>query len=116
MIFFLFHIEIEGKCGWIIGGGAFHIEIEGKYGWIIGVGGKRYVAPPSQVIGGLPPLTPPPRPPLITPMCFQMQYTDLLMLLKLSELNCHYIDVQLNFVFLLSEVYLYGTPYYCIFI
>ena len=27
--FFLFHIEIEGKCGWIIGGG-----------------GKRYVAPP----------------------------------------------------------------------
>ena len=35
MIFPLFHIEIEGKCGWIIGGGA-----------------KGYVGPPSQIIGG----------------------------------------------------------------
>ena len=34
---FLFHIEIEGKGGWIIGGG----------------GGKGSVAPPpSQIIGG----------------------------------------------------------------
>ena len=41
--FFLFHIEIEGKCGWIMGGG--------------GGGGKGYVAPPpSQIIG--PPLAP----------------------------------------------------------
>ena len=33
-VFFLFHIEIEGKCGWIIGGA------------------KGYVGPPSQIIGG----------------------------------------------------------------
>ena len=32
--FFLFHIEIEGKCGWIIGGA------------------KGYVGPPFQIIGG----------------------------------------------------------------
>ena len=44
MIFFLFHIEIEGKGGWIIGGGGG------------GGGGKGYVAPPpSQIIGGAPP-------------------------------------------------------------
>ena len=44
--FFLFHIEIEGKGGWIIGGGE----------------GKGYVGPPpSQIIGGLrPPLPAPP--------------------------------------------------------
>ena len=35
--FFLFHIEIEGKCGWTIRGGG---------------GGKGYVGPPSQIIGG----------------------------------------------------------------
>ena len=37
--FFLFHIEIEGKCGWIIKGGG-------------------YVAPPLKLLGGggLPPL------------------------------------------------------------
>ena len=49
--FFLFHIEIEGKGGWIIGGG----------------GAKGYVGPPSQIIGGgggLAPLAPP----LPTPM------------------------------------------------
>ena len=34
--FFLFHIEIEGKGGWIIGGG----------------GAKGMLAPPSQIIGG----------------------------------------------------------------
>ena len=46
---FLFHIEIEGKCGWIIGWG----------------GGKGYV-PPSQIIGGRGcPRSPPPLP---TPM------------------------------------------------
>ena len=49
--FFLFHIEIEGKGGWIIGGGG---------------GGKGYVGPPSQIIGG--PAPPPPGPPLPTPM------------------------------------------------
>ena len=37
MIYFLFHIEIEEKCGWIIGGGG---------------GGKGYVGFPSQIIGG----------------------------------------------------------------
>ena len=48
MNFFLFHIEIEGKCGWIIRGG----------------GGKEYVGPRSQIIGG----PAPPGPPLPTPM------------------------------------------------
>ena len=41
--FFLFHLEIEGKCGWII------------------MGGKGYVAPPSNYWGGgggCPPLPP----------------------------------------------------------
>ena len=44
MIFFLFHIEIEGKGGWIIGGG----------------GDKEYVGPPSEIIGGPGPPAPPP--------------------------------------------------------
>ena len=35
----------------------FHIEIEGKGGWIIG-GAKRYVGPPLKLLGGLP--RPPP--------------------------------------------------------
>ena len=36
----------------------FHIEIEGKGGWIIG-GAKGYVGPPCQIIGGAwPPLAP----------------------------------------------------------
>ena len=41
----------------------FHIEIEGKGGWIIG-GAKGYVAPPPPLIlfGGLPPPPPPPPP------------------------------------------------------
>ena len=35
MIFFLFHIEIEGKCRWIIGGGvgggpSYAFEIENR--------------------------------------------------------------------------------------
>ena len=37
--FFLFHIEIEGKGGWIIGGGG-------------GGGGQRVCWAPSQIIGG----------------------------------------------------------------
>ena len=41
--FFLFHIEIEGKCGWIIGGGG------GGGGW-----------PPLKLLGG--PQPPPPTP------------------------------------------------------
>ena len=49
LYFFLFHIEIEGKGEWIIGGA------------------KGYVGPPSQIIGG--PAPPPPlAPPLPTPM------------------------------------------------
>ena len=44
--FFLFHIEIEGKGGWIIGGG--------------GGGGERVCCPPpSQIIGGPGPPGPP---------------------------------------------------------
>ena len=41
------YIEIEGKCGWIIGGGGGG-----------GGGAKGYVGPPSQIIwgGGWPPL------------------------------------------------------------
>ena len=36
--FFLFHIEIDGKCGWIIGGGG---------------GGQRVCWPPLILLGGL---------------------------------------------------------------
>ena len=39
--FFLFHIEIEGKGGWIIGGGGGG-----------GGGGKGYVGPPLKLLGG----------------------------------------------------------------
>ena len=53
MIFFLFHIEIEGKGGWIIWGG--------------GGGGKGYVGPPLKLLGGgLAPLLP-------TPMGYRVQ-------------------------------------------
>ena len=43
----------------------FHIEIEGKYGWIIGGGGPKGMLPPPplKLMGG-----PPPGPPLPTPM------------------------------------------------
>ena len=44
--FFLFHIEIEGKCGWIIGGGG------GGGGW-----------PPLKLLGG--PHLPPPHLPTL---------------------------------------------------
>ena len=46
--FFLFHIEIEGKGGWIIGGG--------------GGGAKGMLAPPLKLLGGgaWPPWPPPP--------------------------------------------------------
>ena len=45
----------------------FHIEIEGKGGWIIGGGGVQSVCSPlSNYLGGLPPS--PLRPPLPTPM------------------------------------------------
>ena len=51
--FFLFHIETEGKGGWIIGGGG---------------GGKGYVGPPpSQIISGG--LVPPP-PNLFLRLCY----------------------------------------------
>ena len=39
MIFFLFRIEIEGKCGWIIRGGCK---------WYVGM----VPPPPSEIIGG----------------------------------------------------------------
>ena len=54
--FFLFHIEIEGKGGWIIWGAG---------------GGKGYVAPPLSNYwggGGLAPTSPPP--PLFLRLCF----------------------------------------------
>ena len=57
--FFLFHIEIEGKGGWIIWGG-------GGGG---GGGGKGYVGPPplsNYWVGGL-------APPLPTPMGYRVQ-------------------------------------------
>ena len=47
--FFLFHIEIEGKCGWIIGGGGGG-----------GGGAKGMLAPPLKLLGGLAPPAPPP--------------------------------------------------------
>ena len=55
--FFLFHIEIEGKCGWIIGGGGAGRGLNG-------------MLPPPQITGGPgPPAPPPPPPPLLpTPM------------------------------------------------
>ena len=55
----------------------FHIEIEGKGGWIIGGGAKGYVAPPpSNYWGGLPPPPPPPAPPLPMPMVmFLMEHS-----------------------------------------
>ena len=52
LCFFLFHIEIEGKGGWIIGGGG---------------GGKGYVGLPSQMIWGACP--PPPLAPLFLRLC-----------------------------------------------
>ena len=55
--FFLFHIEIEGQGGWIIGGGG---------------GVKGYVGPPSQIIGGA---WPPLAPPLPTPMEYDGKVT-----------------------------------------
>ena len=45
VIFFLFHIEIEGKCGWIL------------------LGGQRVCWPPSQIMGPPPSPCPPPPPP-----------------------------------------------------
>ena len=52
--FFLFHIEIEGKGGWIIWGGG-------------GGGGKGYVGPPLKLLGGGM------APPLPTPMGYRVQ-------------------------------------------
>ena len=63
--FFLFHIEIEGKGGWIIWGG-------GGGG---GGGAKGYVGSPSQIIGGPGPHAPPP---LLTPMHYSCVGLELL--------------------------------------
>ena len=58
--FFPFHIEIEGKGGWIIGGGG-------------GGGAMGMLAPPPKLLGGgLAPPPPPPGPPLPTPMVSQV--------------------------------------------
>ena len=58
--FFLFHIQTEGKRGWIIGGVIFflfHIQIEGKHGWIIrgGGGAKGMLDSHLKILGSLPP-------------------------------------------------------------
>ena len=48
----------------------FHIEIEGKYGWIIWRG-KGYVVPPLKLLGGgggWPPCPPPPLPTPVSPL------------------------------------------------
>ena len=49
--FFLFHIEIEGNCGWIIGGGGGGLAPSQIIGW--GGGGW----PPLKLLGGPPPPT-----------------------------------------------------------
>ena len=49
--FFLFHIEIEGKGGMIIG-----VGVGG------GGGGQRVCCPPLKLLGGWPPAPPPPPP------------------------------------------------------
>ena len=56
--FFLFHIEIEGKGGWIIGGGGG------------GGGAKCMLAPPLKLLGEGPAPPPPLAPPLPTPMLY----------------------------------------------
>ena len=56
MIFFLFHIEIEGKCGWIIVGG----------------GCQSVCWTPSQIIGG----PGPPWPPLFLRLCLIVGYSS----------------------------------------
>ena len=65
--FLLFYTSTWYICDFFL----FHIEMEGKGGWIIG-GPKGMLAPPSQIIGGgpAPPPPPPPTPlpPLTTPM------------------------------------------------
>ena len=65
--FFLFHIEIEGKGGWIIWGGGG--KLKEKVGGLFGGGGQRVCWPPhSQIIGwGAWP------PPLPTPMGYRVQ-------------------------------------------
>ena len=68
---FLFHIEIEGKGGWIIwggGGGGGGGGAKGMLGPPLKLlGGKGYVGPPSQIIGWAPP------PLLPTPMGYRVQ-------------------------------------------
>ena len=80
--FFLFHIEIEGKCGWIIGGGGV---------------AKGYVAPPppplSQIIGG-----PPCPPPLPTPMK-ETKQTDFCSFLR----NILFWKLQATYMYRISE-------------
>ena len=56
--FFLFHIEIEGKCGWIIGGV------------------KGYVGTPSQIIWGPAPPAPLPCPPPCPPPPSSYNYAN----------------------------------------
>ena len=73
--FFLFHIRIEGKCGWIIG--------EGGGG---GGGAKGMMAPLSNYWGPAPPPPPPPGPPLPMPMQFPYE--------PASHHNCKYLSTE----------------------
>ena len=63
--FFLFHIEIEGKCGWIIGGG-----------------GQRVCWPPLKLLGGGGAAPPPPL--LFLRLCY---YLSSLLALKAPNKN-----------------------------
>ena len=73
MIFFLFHIGIVGKCGWIIGGRG---------------GAKEYVGPPSQIIGGAWPLWPPSS---YVYECSSWFYVYARMSLLLSRFRCFHV-------------------------
>ena len=50
--FFLFHIEIEGNCGWIIGGGGGGLAPSQIIGWAS-------PPPPLKLLGGPHPFPPP---------------------------------------------------------
>ena len=69
---FLFHIEIERKCGWIIGGG----------------GGKGYVGPPLKLLGA----GPAPPPPLAPPS----SYAYVLVYVKYQNFVVRLIDYKLD--------------------
>ena len=73
----------------------FHIEIEGKGGWIIG-GAKGYVGPPPKLLGGGPgPLPPPPPPAPLFLLRLCKQYLWFL-LFFISEKVSHFLSFQIK--------------------